>query len=141
MNRGGAEAQRENQITETVIGCAIEVHRTLGPGLLESAYEECLCYELSSQAPRQVGLPVACKNIKLYCGYMLDLLVEGMVIIELKAVEKLAPVHDAQLLTYLKRYPCAVGLLVDFNVPLLRQGIKRLVNQFHESSAPPRLCG
>ncbi len=144
MNRGGAEAQSENQITEAIIGCAIEVHRTLGPGLLESAYEECLCYEISSQGlsfRRQVALPVSYKNIKLDCGYMLDLVVEGSVIIELKTVEKLAPIHEAQLLTYLKLYPCTVGLLINFNVPILKLGIKRLVNQLQETSAPPRLCG
>ncbi|TCV84674.1 GxxExxY protein [Sulfurirhabdus autotrophica] len=144
MNRGGAEAQSENQIIEAIIGCAIEVHRTLGPGLLESAYEECLCYELSSQGlyfRRQVALPVSYKNIKLDCGYMLDLVVNERIIIELKTVEKLAPIHEAQLLTYLKLYPCTVGLLINFNVPILKLGIKRLVNQFQETSAPPRLCG
>lgn len=144
MNRGGAEAQRENQITEAVIGCAIEVHEALGPGLLESAYEECLCYEFSHCGlafRRQVALPVAYKHVKLDCGYVLDLIVEGLVIVELKTVEKLGPIHAAQLLTYLKLYPCAVGLLVNFNVPLLRQGIQRIVNQFDDTSAPPRLCG
>ena len=142
MNRRDAEAQRENQITEAVIGCAIEVHRALGSGLLESAYEECICYELSRQNfsfRRQVSLPVIYKDVKLDCGYVLDLVVEESVIIELKAVEKLIPVHDAQLLTYLKLYPC--GLLINFNVPMLRQGIKRIVNQFNEPSASPRLCG
>lgn len=144
MNRRGAEAQSENHITEAIIGCAIEVHRTLGPGLLESAYEECLCYELSSQGldfRRQVALPVSYKSIKLDCGYMMDLVVEESVIIELKTVEKLAPIHEAQLLTYLKLYPCTVGLLINFNVPILKLGIKRLVNQLQETSAPPRLCG
>lgn len=144
MNRRGAETQRENRITETVIGCAIEIHKALGPGLLESAYEECLCYELSQQSlefRRQVELPVHYKKVKLDCGYKLDLIVENLVIIELKTVEKLAPIHDAQLLTYLKLYPCSVGLLINFNVPTLRQGIKRIVHQLKETSAPPRLCG
>lgn len=144
MNRGGAETQRENLLTGLIIGCAIEVHRELGPGLLESAYEQCLCHELSLQGAafeRQVSLPVVYKDIKLDCGYLMDLVVEGEIVVELKTVEKILPIHEAQLLTYLKLYHRPVGLLVNFNVPVLRGGIKRIVNQFQELSAPPRLCG
>ena len=144
MNRGGAETQRENLLTGLIIGCAIEVHRELGPGLLESAYEQCLCHELSLQGAafeRQVSLPVVYKDIKLDCGYLMDLVVEGEIVVELKTVEKILPIHEAQLLTYLKLYHRPVGLLVNFNVPVLRSGIKRIVNQFQELSAPPRLCG
>lgn len=144
MNRRGAETQRENLLTGLIIGCAIEVHRELGPGLLESAYEQCLCHELSLQGAafeRQVSLPVVYKDIKLDCGYLMDLVVEGEIVVELKTVEKILSIHEAQLLTYLKLYHRPVGLLVNFNVPVLRSGIKRIVNQFQELSAPPRLCG
>ncbi|HUX62599.1 GxxExxY protein [Sulfuricella sp.] len=144
MNRRGAETQRENLLTGLIIGCAIEVHRELGPRLLESAYEQCLCHELSLQGAafeRQVSLPVVYKDIKLDCGYLMDLVVEGEIVVELKTVEKILPIHEAQLLTYLKLYHRPVGLLVNFNVPVLRSGIKRIVNQFQELSAPPRLCG
>ena len=140
LNRGDAETQRENQLTEKIIGCAIEVHRALGPGLLESAYEECFCYELNQQGlsfNRQVPLPVVYKGIKLDCGYRIDVLVNDIIIVELKTVEKLLPIHDAQLLTYLKLYKRPIGLLMNFNVPALKSGIKRLVNQFQELSAPP----
>jgi GxxExxY protein len=144
LNRGGAETQRENQLTEKIIGCAIEVHKALGPGLLESAYEECLCYEIAQNGlflSRQVPLPVIYKGIKLDCGYRIDILVNDLVIIELKTVEKLLPIHEAQLLTYLKLYRRPLGLLMNFNVPVLKDGIKRLVNQFQETSASPRLGG
>jgi len=144
MNRGGAEALRENEITEKIIGCAIEVNRALGPGLLESAYEACLFQELSVgdlEVQRQVSMPVIYKGKKLDVGYVIDLIVGGLVIVELKASEKLLPIHEAQLLTYLKLRGCTVGLLINFNVPALRQGIKRLVNNFVETSAPPRLRG
>ncbi len=102
VNGGGAETPSENQLTEKIIGCAIEVHKALGPGLLESAYEECFCYELNQQGlsfNRQVPLPVVYKGIKLDCGYRIDVLVNDIIIVELKTVEKLLPVHDAQLLT------------------------------------------
>jgi GxxExxY protein len=144
MNRGDAEAQRINEITEKVIGACIEIHRQLGPGLLESAYEECLCYDLSLLRlgfERQKNLPVAYKAIRLACGYKIDIVVENLVVVELKAVEKLLPVHEAQLLTYLKLSGLSVGLLINFNVAALRQGIKRIVNNFSEISAPPRLRG
>jgi len=116
--------------TSPILGAAIEVHRHLGPGLLESAYEECLCHELRLRGlcfQRQVGLPVEYKGLKLDCGYKIDLLVQDEVILELKAVEKLLPIHQAQLLTYLKLAHKRVGLLINFNVPLLTQGIIRRV--------------
>jgi len=119
-----------HEITDTVIGAAIEVHRALGPGLLESAYEECLCRELSLRGlsfQRQVPLPVSYKGVKLDCGYRIDLIVSESVIIEIKAVDQLEPVHEAQLMTYLKLSNIHVGLLVNFNVPLLKQGIVRRV--------------
>ncbi|MEW6619648.1 MAG: GxxExxY protein [bacterium] len=122
-----------NQITEKIIGAAIEIHKTLGPGLLESAYEECLCYELSMVGlafKRQVELPVIYKGFKLDCGYRIDLLVEEKVIVELKAVEQLLPIHEAQLLTYLKMMNKRIGLLINFNVSVLRDGIKRIANRF-----------
>ncbi len=141
---GDTEAPRDNQLTEKIIGCAIEVHKALGPGLLESAYEECFCYELAQSGfsfRRQVPLPVVYKGVKLDCGYKIDVLVDDFVIIELKTVEKLLPIHEAQLLTYLKLYKKPLGLLMNFNVPALRHGIKRLVNQFDEPSASLRLGG
>jgi len=116
--------------TGPIIGAAIEVHRHLGPGLLESAYEECLCHELHLRGlnfERQVDLPVSYKGLLLGCGYKIDLIVEQQVVLELKAVEKLLPVHDAQLLTYLKLSGKRVGLLIIFNTPLLTRGIKRIV--------------
>ena len=132
-SREDAELKRESQLTEKIIGCGIEVHKALGPGLLESAYEECFCYELTQNGisfSRQVPLPVVYKGIKLDCGYRIDVLVNDFVVVELKTVEKLLPIHDAQLLTYLKLYRRPVGLLMNFNVPVLKDGIKRLVNQF-----------
>jgi len=120
-----------NELTEKIIGAAMEVHRVTGPGLLESAYEECLCYELSRLGigfKRQVQMPVPYKGLKLDCGYRLDLLVEDSVIVELKAVDHFLPVHSAQLLTYLKLSGRKVGLLMNFNEPVLKDGLKRLVN-------------
>ena len=125
--------QRINNLREKIIGCAIEVHRIIGPGLLESAYEECLCYELSQAGirfERQVPLPVIYKGVKLDCGYKMDIVVEGLVIVELKAVERIIPVHEAQLLSYLKLYDKKVGLILNFHVPRLRDGLKRIVNNF-----------
>lgn len=122
-------------MTEAVIGSAIEVHKALGPGLLESAYEQCLCHELSSRGiafRRQVPLPVTYKEARLHCGYVMDLVVEDLVIVEIKTVERLLAVHEAQLLTYLRLSGRAVGLLINFNVPALRSGIRRLVNQFED---------
>ena len=143
INRRDAETQGFNELTERVIGACIEIHRALGPGLLESAYEECLCYELSQAGikfERQKALPVHYKDVKLDCGYRLDLVVEEKIIIELKAVESLLPIHEAQLLTYLKLSGITLGLLINFNVAMLKHGIKRIVNNFQDS-ASPRLCG
>ncbi|MBZ5650949.1 MAG: GxxExxY protein [Acidobacteriia bacterium] len=116
--------------TSPIIGAAIEVHRNLGPGLLESAYEECLCHELHLRGldcKRQVPLPLLYKGLKLDCGYKIDLIVQDEVVLELKAVERLLPIHEAQLVTYLKLTGKRVGLLINFNVPLLTQGIIRRV--------------
>ena len=120
----------EEKLTEDIIRAAIEVHRALGPGLLESAYEECLCHELNLRGiafRRQVELPVEYKGVKLDCKYRMDLVVEGAVVVEVKAVERLLPVHDAQLLTYLCLSARRVGLLLNFNVSVLRTGIVRKV--------------
>lgn len=117
-------------LSRDIIGCAIEVHKILGPGLLESAYEECLVYELYSrgiQIARQKPVPVIYKEIKLDCGYRLDLMVSGEIIIEIKSVDALAPIHEAQILTYMKFSKIKTGLLINFNVTSLRQGIKRFV--------------
>ena len=133
MNRRDAERQRENSITEKIIGAAIEVHKALGPGLLESAYEECLCYELSRaemKIDRQLQLPVIYKEVKLNCGYRLDIVVDNLIIVELKTVDKLKPIHEAQLLTYLKLTDKKLGLLLNFNVTVLKEGIIRIVNNF-----------
>jgi GxxExxY protein len=125
------ETQRLNLITEKVIGASIEVHKGLGPGLLESAYERCLCYELSMAGlkfERQVALPLVYKDVKLECGYIMDLVVEDILVIELKAVERLMPIHEAQLLSYLKLANKRIGLLLNFHVPVLKDGIKRIRN-------------
>ena len=124
-----------NQLTGTIIGSAIEVHKALGPGLLESAYEECLWFEIQSKglnAQRQVSLPIDYKGRQLDCGYRLDLLVDDKIVVEIKAVEKLLPIHKAQLLTYLKLGGWNLGLLLNFNVPVLKQGIRRLVLNLEE---------
>ena len=115
-------------LSETVIGCAIEVHRNLGPGLLENAYEQCLAHELSSQGvlfKLQVPIPVQYKQIKLDCSYRLDFLVDECLILELKSVDKLIKVHEAQILTYMKLAKVSTGLLINFNVSRLINGIKR----------------
>ncbi|HVH75949.1 MAG TPA: GxxExxY protein [Stellaceae bacterium] len=117
-------------LTETIIGFAIEVHRQLGPGLLESAYEECLCFELKQAGVgfrRQVPLPVIYKAIRLDCGYRLDILVENRVIIEIKSVERLMPIHEAQMLTYMKVSGTRAGLLLNFNTAVLKEGMRRLM--------------
>lgn len=113
------------ELTERVIGAAIEVHRTLGPGLLESAYEECLCHEFHIRGidfKRQVPLPVKYKSINLDCGYRLDIVVEDLLILEIKCLEHVLPVHEAQLLTYLKMTSKRVGLILNFNVSILTRG-------------------
>ena len=119
-----------DEISKNIIGAAIDVHRILGPGLLESAYEACLCHELELRNIRfakQAAIPVRYKDVSLECGYRADLLVEDKIVVELKSVEKLMPIHDAQLLSYLKLTNCTVGLLINFNVTILKQGIKRKV--------------
>jgi GxxExxY protein len=119
-----------NEITQKIIGCAIEVHKNLGPGLLEAAYEECLAYELTNKGlniKRQLPTPVVYKDIKLECGYRIDILVEKIVVIELKTVEAIIPVHEAQILTYMKFAGKPVGLLINFNVTVLKNGIKRYI--------------
>lgn len=118
-----------NRITEKIIGAAIEVHRTLGPGLLESTYQACPAYELRQRGldvETEKELPVVCKGVKLDCGYRIDLRVNQTIIVELKAVDEVTPVYEAQLLSYLKLSGCPVGLLINFNVRHLTQGIKRL---------------
>jgi GxxExxY protein len=130
-----------NHVTETIIGAAIEVHKALGPGLLESAYEACLAFELAEcglRIERQKPLPVVYREVKLDCGYRLDLLVEEVVIVELKVVDRLAPIHQAQLLSYLRLSGCKVGLLINFNVKVLKDGIVRMVNDFPDSLRPLR---
>jgi len=130
-HRGREHTEEElNRITEQVIGAAIEVHRALGPGLLESAYEECLGRELTLRSipfVRQHPLPVEYKGMELDCGYRLDLLVANAVVVELKAVSAIEPIHEAQLLTYLKLGGWKLGLLINFNVPVLRDGIRRRI--------------
>jgi GxxExxY protein len=118
------------QLTHNIIGAAMEVHRALGPGLLESAYEECLCHELGLRDlkfQRQIALPILYKGVKLECGYRIDLIVAEQVLLELKAVERTLPIHEAQLLTYLRLTGIKLGLLINFNVPILKQGIVRRV--------------
>jgi GxxExxY protein len=118
----------DNEITQRIIGAAIEVHKQLGPGLLESAYEECLCHELTVRNmnfERQKPIPLVYKEAKLDCGYRLDLLVEGRIVVELKSIDGLGPIHEAIILTYLKLSGHKLGLLINFNVSLLKDGIRR----------------
>lgn len=131
-------------LTEKVIGAAIEVHRVLGPGLLESAYEECLCHELKLRGlpfERQVPLPVSYKGVKLDCGYRMDLVVSRSLVVELKTVDRLQKVHEAQLLTYMRLGGIQRGLLLNFHSELMKGGLKRLVLNYQRHSAPPRLRG
>lgn len=130
-----AEVGKVNHLTETVIGAAIEVHRALGPGLLESTYEMCLCHELMLRSvpfERQKSIPVEYKGVRLDCGYRADLLVDRTLLVEVKSVEVLAPIHDAQLLTYLRLGGWKAALLINFNVRLLKQGIRRRVLNLEE---------
>ncbi|MBC7232301.1 MAG: GxxExxY protein [Chloroflexi bacterium] len=125
------EAERVNYITEGIIKSAIAVHKALGPGLLESAYETCLAFELAQQGFKvaaQKALPVLYRDVRLDCAYRIDLLVDEAVIVEIKAIDRLAPIHEAQLLSYLKLSGYKVGLLIHFNVKVLRDGVRRLVN-------------
>jgi GxxExxY protein len=122
----------ENEISEKIIGCAIQVHRELGPGLLESSYQECLYFELIQAGllvEKEKPLPLVYKDVKLDCGYRLDLVVENKVVIEVKSVEALNDIHMAQILTYLKLSKCKLGLLMNFNVVLMKSGIKRVANK------------
>ena len=119
------------ELTNTIIGCAIEVHRNLGQGLLESAYQECLMYELiksSLNVKKEIPMPIIYKEVKLNQGYRIDLLVEDKIVLELKSVDTITNIHKAQLLTYLRLGKYELGLLLNFNVPILKNGIKRLIN-------------
>jgi len=131
-----------NDITKAIIGAAIEVHKHLGPGLLESAYAQCLCRELEIRGiafETEKALPVEYKGLKLNCGYRIDLLVMGRVVVEIKAVDKLIPIHDAQVLSYLKMGGWKVGLLINFHTPILIKGVRRLVCGLEESKMDPSI--
>ena len=128
LHHRDTETQRDS-LSDLVIGAAIEVHRNLGAGLLESAYEECLCYELAQKQisfQRQLALPIIYKTLELDVQYRLDVLVENTLLLELKSVDKLLPIHEAQLLTYMKLGKISTGLLINFNVPVLKNGLKRM---------------
>ena len=130
------ENDRLDEISHRIIGAAIEVHRHLGPGLLESAYQSCLAFELKQlgvKLEEQKPLPVVYKQVRLDCGYRLDLVVEDEIIVEIKAIEKLLPIHEAQLLSYLRLAKKRVGLLMNFHVPVLKNGLKRIVNEFPDA--------
>ncbi len=138
LHREDAKARRLDEDTEAlgakVIGAVFQVHKELGPGLLESVYEVCLAHEFSRQGigfERQVSLPIQYKGLKLDAGLRLDMIVQGQIVLELKAVENLLPVHQAQLMTYLKLSGHSLGFLINFNVPLIKEGIKRVI--FHHS--------
>ena len=141
---GSAEAPKKliyEQLTEQIIGAAIEVHKAIGPGLLESVYQECMCHELHLRGlrfQRELMVPVIYKSVALDCGYRLDLIVEDTVILELKCVDRIIPIHEAQLLTYLKLLDKPVGFIMNFNVPVLRSG--GIVRKVFDS-ASPRLRG
>ena len=125
------DRERLNKITETIIGAAIQVHRTLGPGLLESAYAACLAYELGKRGlavEEQKAVPLVYEQVKLECGYRMDLLVEQSVVVEVKSVEALAPIHEAQAMSYLRLSGCQLALLINFNVTVLKDGIRRFIN-------------
>jgi len=125
-----------DRVTRQIIGSAITVHRALGPGLLESAYEACLAFELVQaglSVEQQKPLPLVYRDVRLDCSYRLDLLVEGQVIMEVKAVDQLLPIHQAQLLSYLRLSGCSVGLLINFHVKILKNGIRRLVNEYPDA--------
>ena len=121
----------ENELSKTIIGCAIAVHKQLGPGLLESAYQECLCFELLQKGlkvRKEIPMPIIYKEVKLDHGYRMDLLVEDKVVVEIKTVEELNDIHFAQVLTYLKLGNYKLGLLINFNVSILKNGIRRIIN-------------
>jgi GxxExxY protein len=121
---------RDSELTEVIIGAAIDVHKVLGPGLLESAYEECFCHELGLRGvinERQKSLSLLYKGLKLDCGYRMDVVVDSRVVVELKSIDKILPIHEAQLLTYLKLSGIRTGLLFNFNVTILKEGLRRMV--------------
>jgi GxxExxY protein len=129
----------DNEITEKIIGAAIKVHRSLGPGLLESAYKECLFYELQKiglKVEKKKPLPLIYEEVRMECGYRIDLFVENRIIVEIKSVDMLNEIHLAQTLTYLKLADCKLGLLINFNVVQLIKGIKRVINKYKIDSAP-----
>jgi GxxExxY protein len=122
---------KHKDLTESILGAAIEVHKELGPGLMESVYEECLCYEPGQRRhrfQRQVPLPVHHKKVRLDCGYRRDIVVEDLIVLELKSLEEILPLHEAQLLTYLKPSKKPLGFLINFNVPVLKDGVRRRIN-------------
>jgi GxxExxY protein len=130
------DKEKLDEISRRIIGAAIEVHRHLGPGLLESAYQSCLAFELKRlgmKVEEQEPLPVVYKQVKLDCGYRLDFVVEDEIIVEIKAIEQLPPIHEAQLLSYLRLAKKRVGLLMNFHVPVLKNGLKRIVNEFPDA--------
>jgi GxxExxY protein len=132
---------QHDPLTHEIIGATLEVHRVLGPGLLESAYEECLAHELSIRKlefRRQVPVPVVYKGVKLECGYRIDILVAGSIVLELKSIEAIAPVHEATLLTYLRLSGNTLGLIINFNVPILKEGIRRFVLKHNEAQTELR---
>ena len=144
MNTESTVGEREErgfgELSARVLGACIEVHRHLGPGLLESTYERCLCHELSLVGlsfTRQLLVPVIYKGVTFDCGYRLDVVVEDKLVLELKAVDRLLPIHEAQVLTYLKLTGLEVGLLVNFNTPVLRTGIRRLTRRSTSGLRPP----
>ena len=131
------EAERLNGLTEAIIGAAISVHKALGPGLLESAYEACLVFELRQRGfkvEHQKPLPVVYREVRVDCGYRMDIVVESSVIVEIKSVDQLMPIHEAQLLSYLKLSGLRIGLLINFNVRVLKSGVRRIVNDFPSSA-------
>jgi GxxExxY protein len=128
-----------NELTRQIIGAAIEVHKLLGPGLLESAYEDCLCHELALRGihfEKQKPIPLVYKGTKLECGFRLDLLVEGEVVVELKSVDGLGPIHEAIILTYLRLSGRSIGLLINFNVPVLKDGVRRFMMPKESGKGP-----
>jgi GxxExxY protein len=130
VETGAGTKLRYEDLTEQIIGAAIEIHKAIGPGLMESVYQECLCHELKLRGlsfERQLLVPLVYKGVSVDCKYRLDLLVEGIVVAELKTVERVLPIHEAQLLTYLRLLKKPVGLIINFNVPVLKNGIVRRV--------------
>ncbi len=126
---------KDSKLTHAVTGAAIEIHRNLGPGLLEAVYEECLARELTLlniPYERQKPIPLVYKDLKLECGYRLDLLIAGRVVVEIKSIEALAPIHESVMLTYLRLSGCSLGLLINFHVPVLKDGIRRYVWHYEE---------